>query len=380
MVTTPAGFVIPLNTADEGTTAIGIRRAMAVLLKQASPGVASPGRLGADHLAVSGSGSSMAYTVSGGGLVVVRDGDMGAYIVGLPETVTVPTTASDGVNPRIDRIYAHQPDPDMDGAGVDVDFVIDVAHGSPAATPVAPTIPVGAIELARKVIAPGATNTATGAAFTNIAPVTGLNVQSVTWETIEGRPTTFPPAAHSHSWDSITGKPSSFPPSSHSHSWGSITGKPSSFTPSGHTHNSSDITGLALPINTIAAGAFTSSVWNRQVTSSYRTAYITNAGNEPTELGHTASSERYKQDITPFEVTDEQVEILQLVTFRWIADPDHIEVGLIAERLVEAGLGWAVFYNDDGLPEGIHYERAWLALLPYVQRLGERVAALEEAS
>jgi hypothetical protein len=174
------------------------------------------------------------------------------------------------------------------------------------------------------------------------------------------------------SWSNITGKPSTFPST-----WASVSGKPSQFTPTGHTHSTDDITGLAMPINTIAAGGFTSSVWNRQLTSSYRTAYITNANSAPTELGHTASSERYKKDITPFDITDEQVALLQLVTFRWKTDDGHIEVGLIAERLVEAGLGWAVFYNDDDEPEGIHYERAWLALLPYVQRLAQRITALE---
>lgn len=37
-------------------------------------------------------------------------------------------------------------------------------------------------------------------------------------------------------WESIAGKPASFPPSSHNHSWDSITNKPSTFTPSTHTH------------------------------------------------------------------------------------------------------------------------------------------------
>ena len=38
-------------------------------------------------------------------------------------------------------------------------------------------------------------------------------------------------------WNNISGKPSTFPPASHSHSWSSITGKPSTFAPSSHTHD-----------------------------------------------------------------------------------------------------------------------------------------------
>lgn len=57
----------------------------------------------------------------------------------------------------------------------------------------------------------------------------------VTWDDVQGKPSAFPPASHSHSWSSITSKPSTFPPSSHSHSWDSITGKPSTFPPSAHS-------------------------------------------------------------------------------------------------------------------------------------------------
>lgn len=208
MVTVPAGFVIDVNDAvpAEGTTAIGIRRALAVLLKQSSPGVATPGRLGLDHLAVTGSPTAMEYNVSGGGVVLVRTGAGGAYIVGLPSGVVIETAPSDGVNPRIDVIYALQPDPALDGSSVDVNFIIDVVSGSPGATPVAPSVPAGALVLARKVIAPGATNTNAGAPFSNVAAVTGLNVADLAWSAITGKPSTFAPSAHTHPASDITGQ------------------------------------------------------------------------------------------------------------------------------------------------------------------------------
>ncbi|MGW9345582.1 hypothetical protein ACWGR3_28935 [Streptomyces albidoflavus] len=176
MATVTTGLVIDLNDSDEGTTSVGFRRALAVLFKQSSPGVATPGRLGADHFVVSGAPSSMEYTVSAGGLVLVRSSSNGAYLVGMPTAVTFDTDPSDGVNPRIDRIYAKQPDPPLDGSAVDTEFIIDVVCGAPAASPLLPALPAGAFELARKVIAAGAANTQAGAGFTDIAAVTGLNL------------------------------------------------------------------------------------------------------------------------------------------------------------------------------------------------------------
>lgn len=180
MVTVTAGLAIDLNDDGDGTTSIGFRRALAVLLKQSAPGVATPGRMGADHFVVAGAPASMEYSVSGGGLVLVRTASGGAYLVGMPSSVTVPTDPADGVNPRIDRIYAKQPDPPIDGAAVDTEFIIDVVSGDPAASPLAPALPAGAFELARKEIAAGATNTQAGKPFTNIAPLSGLNVGVVT--------------------------------------------------------------------------------------------------------------------------------------------------------------------------------------------------------
>lgn len=66
-------------------------------------------------------------------------------------------------------------------------------------------------------------------------------------------------------WNSITGKPGTFPPSSHTHNyagsssaggaattalavpWTGVTGKPSSFTPAAHNHDASGIVSGTLP-------------------------------------------------------------------------------------------------------------------------------------
>lgn len=62
------------------------------------------------------------------------------------------------------------------------------------------------------------------------------------WADVTGKPSTFPPAPHTHVWADITDKPASFPPSAHTHAWSEVTGKPSTFPPSAHTHVKADIT------------------------------------------------------------------------------------------------------------------------------------------
>lgn len=171
-----AGIVIPLNAAGDGTTAAGFRHALATLLQQSSPGVATPGRLGANHFVVSGR-SDMAYNVSAGGVVLTRsaEGAEGAYLVGIHKDVVVATSSTDGINPRYDRVYVHQPDPALDGTAVDVRAVVAVASGNPAASPTLPPIPAGALELARLLVPATATRTES-IAVTKVPDVVGLNV------------------------------------------------------------------------------------------------------------------------------------------------------------------------------------------------------------
>lgn len=176
VVKIPAGLGIPVNTAEEGTTPLGVRLALSALIRQSPAGTPVPGRLGADQFAVAGK-SDWSYDVSGGGIVIPRP-SQGVYILGLPQTVNVGTSPASGTNPRIDRIYIHQPDPQFDGAAVDVQAEIGVVVGIAGASPAVPDIPVGAFELARKLIAPDALNTLAGS-FTNVADVSGLNLGGV---------------------------------------------------------------------------------------------------------------------------------------------------------------------------------------------------------
>lgn len=131
-------------------------------------------------------------------------------------------------------------------------------------------------------------------------------------------------------------------------------------------------------LNPVAQGNLTADVYNRQINGNRRAVVVQDNG----QLGYAASSERYKKYVRPEDVTDEQILQLTLVSYQWraaVAADDRREMGLIAERLVEAGLGWACFYGDEGV-EGINYDMIGVALLPAVQRLITRVARLEDAS
>ena len=86
------------------------------------------------------------------------------------------------------------------------------------------------------------------------------------WSTFDGkysslaeRPTSFPPATHSHVVSQITDFPTSLPASDvqawakaaskPSYGWSEISGKPSSFTPAAHTHTKSQITDMPTKVS-----------------------------------------------------------------------------------------------------------------------------------
>ena len=173
-VSIPTGLSINSAVAADRTSAQGMRRVLALLFKQSAPMVPTAGRLGVDHLVVSARGD-MKYDISAGGAATTRT-SQGVYLVGNVSAVTIDTDAASGTNPRIDRIYIVQPDPELSETGV---ARIGVVCGVPAASPTLPALPAGALELRRKLIGPTATATNQGAAFTDQAPVTGLSLGGV---------------------------------------------------------------------------------------------------------------------------------------------------------------------------------------------------------
>jgi hypothetical protein len=69
------------------------------------------------------------------------------------------------------------------------------------------------------------------------------------------------------------------------------------------------------------------------------------------------SSQRYKENIS--ELTDDFSKLLKLSpkTYTRPGKPERQEIGYIAEELDAAGLNKLVWYNEEGKPEGINYEK-----------------------
>lgn len=165
MVTINTGLAINTGVPGDRTTAGGFRRALGALFRGVTQGTPTAGILRGPGtpLEVTLSGAGMQYGVSAGYAVTTRTGQ-GAYLVGTVTDVVVATAAADGTNPRIDRIYIVQPDPELSESGV---ARIDVVNGTPGASPTLPALPTGALELGRVIVPAGASNTAEAAGVTN---------------------------------------------------------------------------------------------------------------------------------------------------------------------------------------------------------------------
>jgi hypothetical protein len=143
-----------------GTEPADHRKAYGALLARSSTSGfgTRPGVLWGCRVTGTTSTSPWQYSVSAGGLVTVRATAQGAYPAAIDGATLVDTDPAPGSGSRIDIIYARQNDVDVSDA--DNLPVLDVAIGTASGSPVAPSIPAGAIELARNTMTNTATNTA----------------------------------------------------------------------------------------------------------------------------------------------------------------------------------------------------------------------------
>lgn len=113
-------------------------------------------------------------------------------------------------------------------------------------------------------------------------------------------------------------------------------------------------------------------IWGNILSVDYRVVYVSN----PTgELGHVPSSLRYKTCVKPAVLDLDAVLGLDLKTFKYkqaieaygSVEAAPTELGLIAEEVDEAGLGFLVYRGENGEVDGVAYERLALPLLAIVQ-------------
>ncbi|MDY3059789.1 MAG: tail fiber domain-containing protein [Fusobacterium sp.] len=141
---------------------------------------------------------------------------------------------------------------------------------------------------------------------------------TVSWNSISGKPNSFPTA-----WSSVTDKPSSFSPSVHNQSWttitdkptifptnwGNVDGKPSTFPPDSHTHPYLSTSGGTVNGNLTVTGQIVS---NGDVTA--------------------FSDRELKENIQPLK--DNFLDKLQVYSYNYIGEKD-IRYGVIAQELQE---------------------------------------------
>ncbi len=91
------------------------------------------------------------------------------------------------------------------------------------------------------------------------------------------------------------------------------------------------------------------------------------------------SSRRFKDNISDYTPNPDHILSLRPVTFTWnelSGCPGYMECGLIAEE-VEPYYPDLVFYNNEGLVQGVHYDKLGVVLVVGYKAHDQRIAALE---
>jgi hypothetical protein len=93
-----------------------------------------------------------------------------------------------------------------------------------------------------------------------------------------------------------------------------------------------------------------------------------------------ASSIRFKENVVDADIDTEKVLDIRVRKFNYKKSFDKHEtkdVGVIAEELEALGLTDFIYYDADGIPDGVAYEKLALLLIPVVKGQAERLDALE---
>ena len=148
---------------------------------------------------------------------------------------------------------------------------------------------------------------------------------------------------------------------------------------------------VAVAGNLSTAGAlYVPNAYNTDITYTRRTAWWGNDG----RAGYASSSRRKKTAIRPADESRllalldvepkafrYRAEILRRTALRINAGEDYVpavELGLIAEELDAAGLGFFVYHDEDGQAEGIEYGMLTVALLAIARRQRDEIAEMRQ--
>ena len=156
-VTNYSALGTPPDANGNGVSAHAHRRIMRYLWS-------NPGIVGQDphdlSLRVNGR-SDLQYSVTRGMCVIPRDESWaeGFYEAYVDQTVVGPVAAGDATHPRIDVVWIRANNKPEYGSDLDNQVHVGVTQGTPAASPVRPTVPQGCTPIAWRLMPAGATST-----------------------------------------------------------------------------------------------------------------------------------------------------------------------------------------------------------------------------
>lgn len=156
--------------STRGTTPVEARKALAGLVAPSGAAGARPGLLSGGVVVGT---TGWAYAVGAFHAALTRGAADGVVLTGNDGLVHAPCDPAPATGARIDIVYIRHAD--VDAGDTTSEPVIEVAKGATSGSPVAPTLPVGALEIARATVAAGATSTQhAGVTISQSAPRTAL--------------------------------------------------------------------------------------------------------------------------------------------------------------------------------------------------------------
>jgi hypothetical protein len=132
-------------------------------------------------------------------------------------------------------------------------------------------------------------------------------------------------------------------------------------------------------LNVTSSAAFGSTMYGAAVynqTNTGRAMFVAADG----LFGIGASSIRFKENVIDADIDTEKVLDIRVRKFNYrkeFDDDETKDIGVIAEELEALGLTDFIYYDADGIPDGVAYEKLALLLIPVVKGQAVRLDALE---
>jgi hypothetical protein len=171
--------------------------------------------------------------------------------------------------------------------------------------------------------------------------------------------------------------------------WDSVSGKPSTFPPSSHTHVGADITSGAVPEAEGSQYGWTNTVGGTE----FYALWVGNNGGY--KFGRNTSSLKYKENVRDADTAHDVLSLRPVIydrkpTFQYPEDSDgnrligppqmfegaKNEFGLIAEEVAPVLPEIVTRYG--GEIDGVRYDLLGVALIPVVQEQQHRISVLED--